>query len=88
MMKNWLLAVSGLSVRAAPTVPRRNGSELNSAFRSGSVDPPSPVPFGSPPCAMKPGIDAVEVQPVVEALADERLDPLDMLRRGVGPQHG
>ena len=46
-MKNWLLAESRfLSDRAAPSEPRMNGTEVNSAFTSGSVDPPSPVPVG------------------------------------------
>ena len=55
-MKNWLFAESGFDVRAIDAVPRRCGSTLNSAFRSGFFDPPLPVPVGSPPCAMKPGM--------------------------------
>src|SRR4249919_1495036 len=56
MMKNWLLAVFGCSVRAIETTPRICGRSLNSAGRSGRVEPPSPVPFGSPPWAMNPAI--------------------------------
>ena len=55
-MKNWLLALSGFSVRAIETLPRKCGIALNSAFRSGSEEPPCPVPVGSPVCAMKPSI--------------------------------
>ncbi len=63
MMKNWLLALSADSARAAATVPRKNGMLVNSALRSGSSEPPSPVPFGSPPWAMKPGITRWNVSP-------------------------
>ena len=57
MMKNWLFALFGSEVRAMPHVPRRKWRLLvNSAGRSGSFDPPVPVPVGSPPCAMKPSI--------------------------------
>ena len=45
MMKNWLLALFGSDVRAAPTVPRRKRAlSVNSAGRSGRLDPPLPVP--------------------------------------------
>ena len=54
-MKNWLLALLGSLVRAAPMVPRSKGVGENSAGRSGYFDPPHPVPCGSPVCAMKPG---------------------------------
>src|SRR5271168_3299566 len=33
--------------------PHVRGTVLNSAFRSGYFDPPVPVPFGQPVCAMK-----------------------------------
>ena len=62
MMKNWLLALLGLLVRAMPQVPRTKralfGGE-NSAGRSSwpcSRAPPVPVPVRSPPWAMKPSI--------------------------------
>ena len=55
-MKNWLLAESSLAAWAIDTVPRRCGIGLNSALRSGSEEPPRPVPVGSPVCAMKPSI--------------------------------
>ena len=55
-MKNWLFALSSLWARAIDTVPRKCGTALNSALRSGSGDPPVPVPVGSPVCAMKPSI--------------------------------
>ena len=46
----------GVGVRAIDTVPRTCGSLENSALRSGRSDPLVPVPLGSPPCAMKPGM--------------------------------
>ena len=42
--------------RAIEQVPRTCGWLENSALRSGCLLPPIPVPVGSPPCAMKPGI--------------------------------
>ncbi len=56
MMKNCELAEFGFCDRAAPTVPRSNGTEENSAGTSGSLEPPRPVPVGSPVWAMKPSI--------------------------------
>jgi len=53
-MKNWLLALLGLLLRAIETVPRTCFSAVNSAFKSGRCEPPVPVPVGSPVCAMKP----------------------------------
>ena len=47
---------SAENLRAIDTLPRRWGSRLNSALRSGSSEPPCPVPLGSPVWAMKPGI--------------------------------
>ena len=41
---------------AIASVPRRCGVTLNSAFRSGSCEPPCPVALGSPVCAIKPSI--------------------------------
>src|SRR5688572_22319810 len=64
MMKNWLLAELGTSVRAIDVTPRRWGKSLNSAARSGSFDPPAPVPVGSPPWAMKPGITRWKASPL------------------------
>ena len=55
-MKNWLLAESGALVRAMEQTPRTCGSAENSAFRFALLEPPLPVPLGSPPWAMKPGI--------------------------------
>src|SRR6185312_12194420 len=55
-MKNWLLAEFGLAVRAIEQAPRTCGALENSAGRFGRSDPPLPVPVGSPPWAMKPGI--------------------------------
>ena len=62
-MKNWLLALFGSEVRAMPSVPRSNGSDENSAGRSGLSEPPRPVPVGSPVCAMKPGITRWKMMP-------------------------
>ena len=55
-MKNWLLALSGSDVRAIEQVPRTWGSLENSALRLGLSEPLDPVPVGSPPCTMKPGM--------------------------------
>src|SRR6516165_7694917 len=54
-MKNWLSAESGDCARAIDTVPRRWGSLLNSAL-SFLPEPPVPVPWGQPVCAMKPSM--------------------------------
>src|SRR5688500_3530786 len=62
-MKNWLLALSGSDVRAIEQTPRTCGSELNSAFKLGRSDPPMPMPLGSPPWAMKPGITRWKMTP-------------------------
>ena len=69
MMKNWLLALSGLSARAAPTVPRRNGTDVNSAFtlREGWIRPR--LFPGIAALSHEVGDHAVESQPVVKALA-------------------
>ena len=57
MMKNWLLALFGSAVRAAPTAPRRKRRLcVNSAGTGPRSLPPVPVPVGSPPCAMNPSI--------------------------------
>ena len=42
-IKNWLLALSGFWLRAAPIVPRSCGIPENSAFKSGSSEPPVPA---------------------------------------------
>jgi len=62
-MKNWLLALSSLCARAIDTVPRKCGVGLNSAFRSGSCEPPCPVAVGSPVCAMNPSITRWNLTP-------------------------
>src|SRR6516162_7882406 len=54
-MKNWLSAESGDCARAIDTVPRRWGSLLNSAL-SFLPEPPVPVPWGQPVCAMNPSM--------------------------------
>src|SRR5262249_16928079 len=54
-MKNWLSPESGDCARAIDTVPRRCGSLLNSAL-SFLPEPPVPVPWGQPVCAMKPSM--------------------------------
>src|SRR5262249_42023828 len=54
-MKNWLSPASRDCARAMDTVPRRCGSLLNSAL-SFLPEPPVPVPWGQPVCAMKPSM--------------------------------
>ena len=61
-MKNWLSPVSGLAARAIEVVPRTCGSLLNSAF-SFWPEPPVPVPFGHPVCAMKPSMTRWNTMP-------------------------
>ena len=39
-------------MRAIEQTPRTCGSLLNSAFKSGLEEPPVPVPFGQPACAV------------------------------------
>ncbi len=62
-MKNWLLAEFGSGVRAIEQTPRTCGSLENSALMSGLAEPPRPVPVGSPPWAMKPGITRWKTTP-------------------------
>jgi len=64
MMKNWLLALFASSPRAMERTPRKCGNALNSAARSGSGEVPLPVPVGSPPWAMKPGITRWKTVPL------------------------
>ena len=64
MMKNWLLALFGSSARAMDMTPRRCGRALNSAGRLGSGESPEPVPVGSPPWAMKPGMTRWKMVPL------------------------
>ena len=69
MMKNWLLALLGSSARAIDATPRMCGRSLNSAWRSGSCEPPSPVPLRIAALGHEARNHAVEGKPVVEALA-------------------
>ena len=55
-MKNWLLALSGFGVRAIDAAAAHVRLAENSALRFGKSEPLVPVPLGSPPWAMKPGI--------------------------------
>ena len=73
----------GVGLRAIDTVPRTCGAFENSALRSGRSDPLVPVPLGSPPCAMKPGNDAVKLHAVVEAAVGKLGDALDVAGREV-----
>ena len=62
-MKNWLLALFGSEVRAMEQTPRTCGASENSCFRFGFLEPEVPVPVGSPPWAMKPGITRWKTTP-------------------------
>ncbi|MNE83767.1 hypothetical protein D3C80_1806120 [compost metagenome] len=62
-MKNCELALFGSEVRAIEQTPRTCGSALNSAFRFGFFEPEVPVPVGSPPWAMKPGMTRWKTTP-------------------------
>ena len=78
-------AVRTVSARAAPTVPRRNGMrELG--LQVGQVGAALAGSLGIAALGHEAGDHAVEGQPVVEAAAHQRLDPLDMMRREVRPQ--
>ena len=85
-MKNWLLALFGLCARAIDSgaAHMRLGVELGRQVRI--------VRSAGAGAVRTAGLrheavdDAVEHDPVVEALADELLDALDMLRREVGAQ--
>ena len=46
-----------------PTVPRLNGACENSAGMFGRLEPPVPLPFGSPVWAMKPSITRWNLRP-------------------------
>ena len=58
-----LPAEFGFEERAMEQTPRTCGSRLNSAVRFGLSEPPEPVPVGSPPWAMKPGITRWKTTP-------------------------
>ena len=64
MMKNWLLA----AVRVLGARHRRDaaqeGQVVELGLQVGKVEPPSPVPLGSPPWAMKPGITRWKMRPL------------------------
>ena len=63
VMKNCELAESGSSERAMPRMPRLKWVALNSAGRFGRLEPPVPVPVGSPVWAMKPGMTRWNTMP-------------------------
>ena len=86
MMKNWLLALFGCSVRAIDTTPRMCGRSLNSAGRSGSVEPPSPVPLRIAALGHEAGNHAMKCQPIVEAVRGQLLNSIDILRGDIRPQ--
>src|SRR4029079_3813361 len=78
-MKNWLLAELGLDERALEHTPRTCGASENSAFRLGFLEPPMPVPVGSPPWAMKPGITRWNTTP------SEKPSPTSSLSQATTP---
>ena len=85
MMKNWLLPLFGFEVRAMPQVPRRKCRlVVNSAGRSGSFEPPVPVPVGIAALRHEALDHPMERRVVVEPLARQRLDLRDGFRRQVG----
>ena len=56
-MKNWLFALFGIvGARHRRDAANMRLAWLNSAGRFGLSEPCMPVPVGSPPCAMNPGI--------------------------------
>ena len=87
MMKNWLLALFGSW--CAPRPPCRAGSArllVNSAGRLGSLLPPR-AGAGRVAALGHEALDhAMERRAVVEFLAHQLLDPLDMLRRQLRQQ--
>ena len=72
-------------MRAIEQVPRTWGSPENSACRSGSSLPPVPVPVGSPPWAMNPGITRWNRRRRKSRPGQAR-DPIDMAGSQVRPQ--
>jgi hypothetical protein len=88
-MKNCELAEFGALVRAIEQTPRTCGSLENSALRSGRSEPPDPVPVGIAGLGHETVDDAMEHDAVVEALAGERRDALDMAGGEIGtkPDH-
>ena len=76
----------GSFVRAMPTTPRANGVSVNSAGKVGQLRAARPVPVGSPVWAMKPSITRWKTIAVIEALAGQRLQALDVLGREVRSQ--
>ena len=62
-MKNCELAESGFCARAIEQVPRLWCSALNSCLRFGYFEPPVPVPWGQPVCAMKPSMTRWKTMP-------------------------
>ena len=87
MMKNWLLALSGLSARAAPTVPRRNGTRRKLRFHVRKGGSALAGSLGIAALSHEVGDHAVESQSVVKALARQSTDAFDKFRSKVGAKH-
>ena len=85
-MKNCELAVSGSLVRAAPMVPRTKWVVRELGLEVGEVGAAAAGAGRVAALRHEALDDAVEGRVVVEALLGERLHPLDVLRREVGPE--
>ena len=85
-MKNWLLALLGSLVRAAPMVPRSNGVGVNSAGRLPYLEPPDAGAGRIAGLGHEARDHAVKLDVVVEAFLGELLHARDMLGREIGPQ--
>ena len=83
-MKNWLLALSGCSARAARDRSAQERHRGEFGLEVGQVGAALAGPLGIAALGHEAGDHAVEGQPVVKALADQRLDPLDMVGRRSG----
>ena len=82
-MKNWLSALLGFCARAAPTVPRMNGTFENSA--SSLVPGPTHAGARRVPGLGHEAVDhAVEDDPVIESLTSEFLNTGNVGRGHVG----
>ena len=84
-MKNWLSPLFGFCERAMPTVPRLNGVLVNSAAQL--LARAAHAGAGRIAGLRHEAVDhAMEHDAVVEPVARQLLDALDMVGREIGPQ--
>ena len=85
MMKNWLLALSANSARAARDRSAEEGHLGELGLEIGQLGLALAGPLRVAALGHEARDHPVERQPVVKASADQRLDSLDLVGRQVGP---